>query len=152
MVVVSSVLRRQWCCSAAGIRLCAYHKILPLVQRTGTIQSLSQTRVEEVMARVEATGKSEVGYMQGPAFVVSSIKNLICRRKNTYHCHYIDEGRIAEAKALAKEHGAPFVSTNDILTSSFGNLANARTLFMAMNYRDRVEGSYKTLLVRLLLV
>ena len=36
--------------------------------------------------------------------------------------------------------GVDFVSTNDILTSHFGELSSVRILHMAMNFRGRLPG------------
>ena len=61
--------------------------------------------------------------------------------KNKYYAHYIDKSRVEAAKHAAKIRVADFVSTNDILTSTFEFLSNARLCFVAMNLRNCEKGA-----------
>jgi len=61
-------------------------------------------------------------------------------------CFFIDEDKLKAAKESAAgagaegEEPAPYVSTNDIVTSGFGRAVNARMLTMAINFRGRMDG------------
>ena len=60
----------------------------------------------------------------------------MCGSRPLIESYYIDTDKIAEAKAQAI--GVDYVSTNDILTSTFGNATSARLLLMAINFRDKL--------------
>ena len=67
------------------------------------------------------------------------------RSKGRTLAYYVDPEKIAEAKRNAPIHagsgvdvgGLEYVSTNDILTSYFGQATSARLLMMTINYRGR---------------
>ena len=67
------------------------------------------------------------------------------KKNQPVHCFLIDKKKLVDAKEKAKEgpNAPEFVSTNDILTSTFGRTTNARLLTMAMDFRGRVDGLTK---------
>lgn len=58
--------------------------------------------------------------------------------KATLEARYVNEDKVNELKATVN-NGEGFVSTNDILTSSFGQATNSDLTLMAINLRGRVE-------------
>jgi hypothetical protein len=54
-----------------------------------------------------------------------------------YVCRYVDENKVAAEKQKAVLAGAEFVSTNDVLTSQYGNWSGVRNMMMTINLRGR---------------
>ena len=52
----------------------------------------------------------------------------------------VDNSKVKEIKAGERAEGVSFVSTNDILTSTFGNAAAPRILFLPVNFRNKLDG------------
>lgn len=91
---------------------------------------------------------------------ISTVCNFLCAalfsKKASAHSFYIDSSRVQLAKEEAKKDPSfqGFVSTNDIVTSSYGNATFARVLLMAINLRGELSdlcnndtGNYGALLV-----
>eukprot|EP00927_Polykrikos_kofoidii_P078557 TRINITY_DN75371_c0_g1_i1.p1 TRINITY_DN75371_c0_g1~~TRINITY_DN75371_c0_g1_i1.p1 ORF type:complete len:444 (+),score=27.71 TRINITY_DN75371_c0_g1_i1:127-1332(+) len=53
--------------------------------------------------------------------------------------YHVDLEKI-RAKKVKGADGIDFVSTNDIITSNYGNMIRARLLLMSMNFRNRTDG------------
>lgn len=71
----------------------------------------------------------------------SAFWKLIFAPKKKYFAYYVDKSRVNEYKNEVKARGVEFVSTNDIITSTFASLTQSRLCFMAMNLRNRVKGA-----------
>ena len=54
-------------------------------------------------------------------------------------CYYVDMEKLKELKEKAKteEGAAPYVSTNDLITSGFGRAVKAQMLHMPANIRGK---------------
>ena len=63
-------------------------------------------------------------------------------KKNPPQCFYLDKEKLKTAKeiAAAEPGAAPFVSSNDIVTSGFARATNSKMITMAMDFRGRLEG------------
>ena len=63
---------------------------------------------------------------------------MMCGSKANIEARYIDQDKIISSKEKVKDG---FVSTNDILTSSFARATKVDILLMAINLRNRVKGT-----------
>ena len=61
---------------------------------------------------------------------------LICGSKPYIDTFYVDSDRVAALKQ--NPEGAEYVSTNDVLTGSFGNAVGTDFLLMPLNYREKL--------------
>jgi len=92
------------------------------------------------LALASVIGEKEHKWLFGAPHFAVAIAGMISGKKTKAHAFLVDQARVAEGKAAAKAAGAAFVSTNDLLTSSFASLVDARLCMMAINLRGRVEG------------
>mmetsp|Transcript_43790 Transcript_43790/g.51284 ORF Transcript_43790/g.51284 Transcript_43790/m.51284 type:complete len:209 (-) Transcript_43790:76-702(-) len=77
------------------------------------------------------------------------ICSMICGKKALAKSYFIDmdqinQAKVNEAKMAERGGGDFFVSTNDIVTSTFGNCTSARILLMAINLRNRLPAFQDT--------
>ena len=101
---------------------------------------LSVVRKESAIPKIaEATAPGFTVFSR-PPLVVNMISKLFFGEKRQTYAFYIDDDKVKVLKAKAKADGAAFVSTNDILTSSFGLATKARMLTMAINMRGKLSG------------
>ena len=117
-----------------------YYAIMNMISEGSEIKPLNTKRDPEVELRCQNAFKEEFAYISSFANMFSTFWKLYCLPQTDCHAYYVDKSRVEAAKTAAKERGADYVSTNDVLISTFGSLLNARLCFMAMNLRNRVEG------------
>lgn len=118
-----------------------YYSIMNMLSSDGEISILTPTRNAETEVRMKETCKADMDWLTSAGLVCRSICSLVCEPKTKIVTRKVDNAKINAAKALAKEQGAEFVSTNDILTSNFGNITSARALMMPINHRGYIEGA-----------
>ena len=103
----------------------------------------SDARIDEMMAGADRNQDGAVSFDEFARKVVATPSPP---RALAY---YVDEEEVQLRKAIARAEtggggGAPtglsFISTNDIITSAFGNVLDARMLIMAINLRGRLPG------------
>ena len=61
---------------------------------------------------------------------------MMCGSKTKIEARYIDQDKVISSKEKVKDG---FVSTNDIVTSSFARATKVDILLMAINLRNRVK-------------
>jgi hypothetical protein len=118
-----------------------YYQLLSMLSSDGTVSALSAVRVPGMEAQKEkATGAQEYKFGNSGGVLCNVICGLVCGKKPEIVTHYFDEKKVADAKAKAKEATADvdFVSTNDVLTSQFGNATGAGVMFIPVNFRERL--------------
>lgn len=95
-----------------------------------------------------ACGKEETAFAMRPSVICNIIGKLIfgSKKQADLHVFCVDPEKLKDIKEnknrkrnLTDSCQVPFVSTNDILTSSFGNATNCRVLFMPVNLRNRIQ-------------
>lgn len=112
-----------------------YYKIMSML--SGDVQELSPTRKHDFVPKsMEAIGSKEFKYLSSFSFMLCCIKSMVCGSKAKLGAHFVDEQKVEELKADAKNG---FVSTNDILTSTFSRATKSDMLLMAINLRKRVK-------------
>jgi hypothetical protein len=117
-----------------------YYKLLSMLSADGIVEPMAVARKHEFEeALVTAMGAEEHKWAYSGSVMCNVVCGLICGGKPLIESYHIDEARIAAAKeAGAKEDGVEFVSTNDILTSSWANATSADALLMPINFREKL--------------
>jgi len=115
-----------------------YYKIMSMLSTGGDVEELSATRKHDFIPKsIEAIGKKEGSYLQSFSFMLCCIKSMLSGSKATLEARHIDQDKVKEMKY--RQQGEEFISTNDILTSSFSKSTNTDLTLMAINLRGRVE-------------
>ena len=139
-----------------------YYKILSMLM--GEIEETTYTRNHNfVPLGFKAIGEADSKYLTSFSFMLcclkvsngqSLIREIQVGHDSTFsqqsmmfggnvklNAQYVDKEKIREWKE--KEAGnADYISTNDILTSTFSQSVGADVLLMAINLRNRVENTY----------
>ena len=114
-----------------------YYKILSML--SGEIEELSSVRKHDyVPASIEAIGVKEDKFLKSTSFLLCCLKSMLCGSKANMEARYIDPEAIRAIKTEAKHR---FISTNDIITSTFARATDTDILLMAINLRSRVKGT-----------
>ena len=90
-------------------------------------------------------GDAEHNLLLSPGLMLNMIPGMLCAPKARFDAYFIDEEKVKKAKERCElrcgtdtAHGFA-CSTNDIITSTFANAANAGILLMAINLRNRLQ-------------
>ena len=114
-----------------------YYKIMSMLN--GDIEELSPVRKHDfVTASIDAIGAKEYKFLSSTSFLICCLKSMMCGSKANIEARYIDQDKIISSKEKVKDG---FVSTNDIVTSSFARATKVDILLMAINLRNRVKGT-----------
>lgn len=71
--------------------------------------------------------------------VVNHVSTLLFSGKPHVRIHYVDISKVEDAKAQASSNDSvPFVSTNDVLTSTLASMFKSCLCLMAINFRERL--------------
>ncbi len=125
-----------------------YYQILNSLSVTETIQSLRTERNLGASEKaVNAVGKKEYNFSFSAPMFFNAFKGMIFGKKAECFAFYVDVDKVKKAKAGVTTNSTSrkeFVSTNDILTSSFAKAIRARLCMMAINFRNRIKGIVDT--------
>lgn len=135
-----------------------YYSIFNMLTEGSEIKKLSYSRKHDFMPQMKkAMGEEEFQLMRAPGITLGMMSGMCCGAKARFEARFVDEEKVRKAKDEAKARVGSddfFCSTNDILTSTFAQAAQADLLLMAINLRNRVEvatnedsGNYETVLV-----
>ena len=129
-----------------------YYSILNMLSATSEIVGMDVTRNEKFSmeeAGPEITGEKEYKFLLSPPFCMMCyyMGIMMKAKKVEPECYYVDTEKLKELKEKAKteEGAAPYVSTNDLITSGFGRAVKAQMLHMPANIRGKKEGCGKNL-------
>lgn len=86
----------------------------------------------------ELVGAKQYKFGLSLSLTLNVLKGMVIGKKTKCYAFYIDQEKIQQAKNKLNEPSS-FVSTNDILTSSFSNAVGARLSMMAINFRNRID-------------
>lgn len=121
-----------------------YYKLLNAFFDPSQISAMNYTRKFESVAKIEDfIGKANYKFILSKTMIINVVKNILFGKKNQYFSRFIDERKvnaIKEAYTNDPKSKFPFISTNDIITSSFCNATNSRLALSAINLRNRIEG------------
>jgi len=139
-----------------------YHRILGMLSTKNTIESLREERIQNFETSItESIGSREQRLIHSPWLLANVVSRWVFSSPMQVSASFVDTDNIAKAKEDAKtrhpEDPDFYISTNDILTSSFGRESGADALLMAFNLRDRCHkehvnatesyaGNYETVL------
>ena len=105
------------------------------------ISAIHAKRKPEAQAKVrDVIGAPHYDFMLGAGSMWNGILCLLFGKKPRTTCVLVDKDKLAAAKTAAKAAApdAGNISTNDILTSTFGTAVKPRLLSMAIELRDRI--------------
>jgi hypothetical protein len=115
-----------------------YYKLLAMISSSGTITSLNPKRKHEIEEQSKAAmGIKEKAWIATGSVIYNVITGMLCGKKAWFESYLLDPVRVEKEKAQPGP-GVEFVSTNDVLVSTFGNAVNPRVLLMPINYRDKL--------------
>jgi len=117
---------------------CTYYTLLAMLSAAGTPRALNPTRKPEIMETTKLfMGAAEETFANSGGIMCNVVGALLCGSKPTICNFFVDKARVAAEKAKPKQHGVDFVSTNDVLASSFANATSARIMLLPINFRGR---------------
>ena len=118
-----------------------YYKLMDMLSSAGEeISTLNCVRKHEIQEQiVDSIGKEEHAYFSSGALLCNYACTAFCSiQKPLIESYYIDMDRVNKIKEKEKaDSGVDYVSTNDIICSSFAGATNARTLIMPINFREK---------------
>lgn len=119
-----------------------YYKIFNQLFTDKPVEQLEAKRNQEAADRVtEVVGKKSFKFFHSAPFILNLVKGAIFGKKTKCYGFYVEPEKINIAKNQAKENSSSvdYVSTNDILTSSFAKVINSRICIMAVNLRSWIK-------------
>jgi len=118
-----------------------YYALLNALSDTAPLTQLDPHRRMDAAADMEAAvGTQETRYLSSAPMIANAVKGMV-RGSAQALAYRVDPAQITAAKQRAVHDGrVPFVSTNDVLTSSFARALSARLCMMAINFRGKLPG------------
>ncbi|WP_108807995.1 hypothetical protein [Aquimarina spinulae] len=119
-----------------------YYKIFNQLFTDKPVEQFEAKRNQEAADRVtEVVGKKSFKFFHSAPFILNLVKGAIFGKKTKCYGFYVEPEKINIAKNQAKENSSSvdYVSTNDILTSSFAKVINSRICIMAVNLRSWIK-------------
>lgn len=119
-----------------------YYKIFNQLFTDTPVQQLEAKRNQEAADRVtEVVGKKSFKFFHSAPFILNLVKGAIFGKKTKCYGFYVAPEKINIAKNQVKENSSSvdYISTNDILTSSFAKVINSRICIMAVNLRSWIK-------------
>lgn len=118
----------------------SYYAILNMLFGKEKIRALNVQRKRHLEQKMkEAVSLKSFKYFYGFSHILNASRGAFFAKKAHAKAFYIDEEKILEEKKK-KYSSLAFISSNDILTSNFFTLINARIGFMAVNFRRKLKG------------
>jgi len=116
-----------------------YYELLNSFSDDSTIPIFNiERKLDKEKKFIEAIGVKRFAFSLSFGLKLNTFKGLITGKKAKCYAFYIDQHKIQQAKNKLLET-SEFVSTNDIITSSFSNAVKARLCMMAINFRNRID-------------
>ena len=131
-------------CAADGF---TYYRILSMLSADTEVEALDPTRDKHAGGlRNKVCGKREMDFMTSFPQLVNWVMRVGCNAREKPFIFEVDKVRVENAKFAETESPeckVPFVSTNDVLVSSYGEAVGARVVYMAMNLRNRLGDGFR---------
>lgn len=135
-----------------------YYNILNMLSNGAVVKALNPVRKEAAIEKsIDAVGRKEWGFVNTPMVSVNFLKGIFFGGKPKIYGFYVNDDQIHHHKNEVRSTSngkARFVSTNDIITSSFFNFIKARFAMMAINLRIKLpeitdvdSGNYEAVVV-----
>ncbi|MBL6449562.1 hypothetical protein JMN32_24835 [Fulvivirga sp. 29W222] len=118
-----------------------YYKIFNQLFSNGPVEQLEVRRKQDAANKVtDIVGKKPFKFFHSAPFVMNLLKGALFGKKTKCYGFYIEPDRITSAKNQVNGHsGVDYISTNDIISSSFAKVTDARICIMAVNLRSWVK-------------
>ncbi|WP_438426451.1 hypothetical protein [Aquimarina macrocephali] len=120
-----------------------YYKIFNQLFTDKPVERLAAQRNQKAADRVtEVVGQKSFKFFHSAPFILNLVKGAIFGKKTKCYGFYVEPKKIDTAKNQVKENstsGVDYISTNDILTSSFAKVTNSRICIMAVNLRSWIK-------------
>jgi hypothetical protein len=114
-----------------------YYKLLAMLCDGAEVLSLSPTRKQQIKEQsAQAMGSEESKFANGMGVLCNVVGGLLCGSKPIIESFYVDTGKVKNLKQNKTD--VDYVSTNDVLTSSFGNALKPDFLLMPLNFREKL--------------
>jgi hypothetical protein len=119
-----------------------YYNLLSMISADGIVTAMSPVRNHDIMEQSDmAMGEKEFKWLNSTSTLCNIVSNLLFPSKKAIAQNFtIDSNRVKLLKENAEKNPSfqGFVSTNDILASTFGNVTSARILMMPINFRVKL--------------
>lgn len=117
-----------------------YYQLLGMLNTDSPILTLSPVRKHQIIDQAEiAMGPEAYAYAMSGATICNVVCGMMCGKKAIIKSYEVDDRKVDEEKGKfgAKAKGG-YISTNDVISSSFANAVSARVFWMPLNYRNRL--------------
>jgi hypothetical protein len=119
-----------------------YYKIFNQLFTSKPVEPLQVKRKQDAADKVvDVVGKKSFKFFHSAPFILNLLKGAIFGKKTKYYAFYVAPERIKKVKSEVNgtPAGVDFVSTNDILSSSFAKVTGSRICIMAVNLRSWIK-------------
>ncbi|WP_459212156.1 hypothetical protein [Aquimarina rhabdastrellae] len=120
-----------------------YYKIFNQLFTDKPVELLEVRRKQDAADRVtEIVGKKSFKFFHSAPFILNLVGGAIFGKKTKSYGFFVEPERINQVKTQIKENsgsGVDYISTNDILSSSFAKVTNSRICIMAVNLRSWIK-------------
>ena len=121
-----------------------YYKLLNAFFDPSQMTAMNYQRKFDAVGKIEDfIGETNYRFTSSAPMIVNVLKNLLFGKKVQYFSRFVDEekvGAIKDAYSKDEKSEFPFISTNDVITSSHSKATNSRLCMSAINLRNRIEG------------
>jgi len=119
----------------------SYYQLLNMLSDDKEVISLSEKRKYETTIQIkEAVGRDTYDYFVGIAHVFNALFGMAIAKRAKVFAYYIDQEKISTIKNAHNDFKrCEYLSTNDILTSTYGVFTKVRLLLMAINFRGKLK-------------
>ncbi|MBC9915289.1 hypothetical protein [Chitinophaga varians] len=120
-----------------------YYRIFNQLFTKDPVEALVVKRKQAAANRVvEVVGQQSFKFFHSVPFILNLVKGAMFGKKTKCHAFYVAPEKISQAKSRINGNhaeGVEFVSTNDILSSSFAKATGSRLCIMAVNLRSWIK-------------
>ncbi|UII31928.1 hypothetical protein LVD17_26935 [Fulvivirga ulvae] len=118
-----------------------YYRIFNQLFTSGPVEQLEVKRKQDAANKVtDVVGQKSFKFFHSAPFVMNMIKGALFGKKTKCYGFYVEPDRITSAKNQVNGHsGVEYISTNDIISSSFAKVTDSRICIMAVNLRSWVK-------------
>ena len=118
-----------------------YYQLLNMFSKENEVYALSAMRKDETNVQIKnGVGRDTYDYFVGAAHVINALFGMATAKRAKVFAYYVDQKKIEEIKkAHTKSEACEYISSNDILSSSFAVFTKVRLLLMAINFRGKIK-------------
>ena len=120
-----------------------YYEVYKMLQPGTEVKSLTVNRIYTFSEDMrELYGKKELAWAESTSTELLFTFSMMCNSAAKCFAFYLDDEKVkaAKAEAVMDDAGVAYVTTNDIITSGFFNVTNARIGMMGYDCRDKMDG------------